>query len=215
MKIAVGTTRRPKVEAVDEALRRIRRRTGWPARRPQVLSRDVSWAAPSMPVGVEELTRGAFERVRQLRRDLAPEEQEVDLWIGMEGGFTLFQAVDDPQASAPGRQVFLESWVYVEGSGQEPAGYYARSGGIPIPRALAAMVLEEGLELGEAIDDYAGHRDVRSRMGTWGILTRDLVSRRDSFVTALIAALAPFYNAAAYRRIEPEPTITSTKAEAL
>jgi hypothetical protein len=44
----------------------------------------------------------------------------------------------------------------------------------------------------------AGARDVRSRQGAWGILSRDLVTRSLSFELALIAAFAPFYNPALY-----------------
>ncbi|HSR51880.1 MAG TPA: DUF84 family protein [Acidobacteriota bacterium] len=98
-------------------------------------------------------------------------------------------------------------------------GYYARGGGIVVPEALASMVLDQGLELGQAIDAYVGGRDIRSKNGTWGILTRDLVSRQDSFVTALIAALAPFYNSGAYKaapqEAEPATTTISMKSEAL
>jgi non-canonical (house-cleaning) NTP pyrophosphatase len=39
---------------------------------------------------------------------------------------------------------------------------------------------------------------VRSRQGAWGVLTRGLLTRSVSFETALVAALAPFYNARVY-----------------
>ena len=48
------------------------------------------------------------------------------------------------------------------------------------------------------IDEVAGTKDVRSRQGAWGILSRDLVTRAMSFEVALIAAFAPFYNKAMY-----------------
>jgi non-canonical (house-cleaning) NTP pyrophosphatase len=47
------------------------------------------------------------------------------------------------------------------------------------------------------IDERAG-LDTRSTRGAWGVLTRDLIGRRDAFRTAVIAALAPFYNAQVY-----------------
>mgnify|MGYP003296415624 CR=1 FL=1 len=46
--------------------------------------------------------------------------------------------------------------------------------------------------------EVAGTRDVRSRQGAWGVLSRDLVTRSMSFELALIAAFAPFYNPAMY-----------------
>jgi inosine/xanthosine triphosphatase len=48
------------------------------------------------------------------------------------------------------------------------------------------------------IDEVAGERDVRSRQGAWGVLSRDLFTRSMSFEVALLAAFAPFYNLAMY-----------------
>ena len=67
------------------------------------------------------------------------------------------------------------------------------------PDALAKKVIEGRQELGLVIDDVAGQRNVRSRQGAWGVLTRDLVTRSMSFELALIAAFAPFYNARLYK----------------
>jgi len=39
---------------------------------------------------------------------------------------------------------------------------------------------------------------VRSKQGAWGVLSRDLLTRSDSFEAALLAAFAPFYNAKLY-----------------
>jgi non-canonical (house-cleaning) NTP pyrophosphatase len=39
---------------------------------------------------------------------------------------------------------------------------------------------------------------VRGTRGAWGLLTRDLIGRRDAFTVATLAALAPFYNPGAY-----------------
>jgi non-canonical (house-cleaning) NTP pyrophosphatase len=59
-------------------------------------------------------------------------------------------------------------------------------------------VIEGRIELGLVIDKVAGVKDVRSRQGAWGILSRDLVTRAMSFEVALIAAFAPFYNREMY-----------------
>ena len=59
-------------------------------------------------------------------------------------------------------------------------------------------VIEGKRELGLVIDEVAGARDVRSRQGAWGILSKDLLTRSMSFEAALIAAFAPFYNPELY-----------------
>ncbi len=56
-------------------------------------------------------------------------------------------------------------------------------------------------ELGIVIDEVAGVRDVRSKQGAWGVLSRDLLTRAMSFEAALIAAFAPFYNPELYSQV--------------
>jgi non-canonical (house-cleaning) NTP pyrophosphatase len=52
--------------------------------------------------------------------------------------------------------------------------------------------------LGIAIDRFASQTDIRSKQGTWGVLSHDILTRRHSFVIALISAFAPFYNKKVY-----------------
>jgi non-canonical (house-cleaning) NTP pyrophosphatase len=47
------------------------------------------------------------------------------------------------------------------------------------------------------IDALAG-KAVRGTRGAWGVLTLDLIGRQDSFRSAILAALAPFYNPGLY-----------------
>ena len=68
-----------------------------------------------------------------------------------------------------------------------------------------ALVLPDGVvdrvrageELGDIIDGLTGE-PVRGTRGAWGVLTHDLIGRRDAFRLAVLAALAPFYNARAW-----------------
>jgi non-canonical (house-cleaning) NTP pyrophosphatase len=63
-----------------------------------------------------------------------------------------------------------------------------------VPAEIVKKVVQGRTELGEVIDQVAGGRDIRSKQGAWGVLSRDLVTRSMSFELALIAAFAPFYN---------------------
>jgi non-canonical (house-cleaning) NTP pyrophosphatase len=67
---------------------------------------------------------------------------------------------------------------------------------------LRALRVRERLRAQGETPDLAvgleGGLDVRSRHGTWGMLTRGLVDRTRSFEMALLNALAPFYNAERY-----------------
>ncbi|MGH9826088.1 MAG: DUF84 family protein, partial [Blastocatellia bacterium] len=62
-------------------------------------------------------------------------------------------------------------------------------------------VVDDGVELGVAIDAFAGGYGIRDAQGAWGVLTRNMITRQDAFRTAVINAFAPFFNAALYRSL--------------
>ena len=191
MRIAIGSTRPPKVEAVKEA---------WSIFSSKILTAgdeevefapfDVPTRAPEMPVAVEQLMTGARERADRLMLQLKRERAEADFYIGLEGGFN----VVDPRGAR--RQVFLESWAFVSDG---HLGFFGHGGGIYVPPAISTQVMDRGIELGIVIDLFAQQRDVSSQQGMWGVLTRNIFNRQHSFVVALIAAFAPFYNPEAYQ----------------
>jgi Uncharacterized conserved protein len=74
-----------------------------------------------------------------------------------------------------------------------------------VPHDIVKNVIEGRKELGLVMDEVTGGRDIRSKQGAWGVLSRDLVSRSLSFELALIAAFAPFYNPKMYSNQNPEP----------
>ncbi|MGH9339159.1 MAG: DUF84 family protein [Acidobacteriota bacterium] len=190
MKIAIGSTRDPKIEAVKEAWKLFAPRLlPDPEESVEFASYDVSQAI-KMPLSTKELMAGACGRVESLMLQLKREKAEADFYVGMEAGFNII----DSQSVR--RQVFLESWVYVSDGHQ---GYFGHSGGISVPARIAGPVIDRGTELGIVIDRFTQENNVRSKQGTWGILTRDLLTRRHSFVMALTAAFAPFYNPEAYK----------------
>ena len=92
---------------------------------------------------------------------------------------------------------FLENWAYVtDGSGH---GAFGQSGAVLLPEPLAKRVLDDGVELSEAIDAFAGGHGIRDAQGAWGVLTRNAITRQDAFRIAVINAFAPFFNRDALR----------------
>jgi non-canonical (house-cleaning) NTP pyrophosphatase len=87
------------------------------------------------------------------------------------------------------------SWAYATDGRR---GAHGCGGAIEMPAALLDRVVEDGVELGQAIDEFSRQYDVRSRQGAWGILSDGLIDRTRSFEIALLNALAPFYNPGAY-----------------
>jgi inosine/xanthosine triphosphatase len=182
--IAVGTTRAPKVRAVERALSELR------ARLPEFLpggirleTRSVSSGVSSTPRSTEETMRGALNRASSVYDALLAEGMRPALAIGLEGG-----------VAGVGGFLFLEAWAHVTDGRR---GFFGGSGAIPLPEGLADPVIA-GVDLGPAADRFFGRREIAENEGTFGILTRMLVSREEAFVRSLIHALAPFYNAPGY-----------------
>jgi len=134
------------------------------------------------------LMKGARDRALAVRDLLREQNLEADLYVGLEGGFHSI-AVDGDWYT------FLRGWAYVTDGGR---GNFGMSPSIAVPEDIVKKVIEGRRELGLVIDEVAGARDVRSRQGAWGILSRDLLTRSMSFEAALIAAFAPFYNQEIY-----------------
>ncbi len=186
--VAVGSTRRPKLNAVSEALRAIGAALE-PGVEFEVEGIEVPSGVGHTPVSCEELMRGARQRAEALQAIAKERGQRWRYFVGLEGGL-------DVVREEGGRRVFLESWAYASDGRR---GFFGRSGGIEMPDALAREVLEGGAELSEAIDSYVGAAGIRDAQGAWGVLSGNMITRQEAFRVAVVSAFAPFYNARVYR----------------
>jgi inosine/xanthosine triphosphatase len=183
MIIAIASTRAPKVKAVEAAMKQIEPYLNPNGDRIEFVPRETSSGVDETPTSIEHLMTGAKNRAKELFRQLKL-EQNTDFAVGLEGG--LWQA---------DRVVFLQSWAYVTDGTK---GSFGASGAIPIPQYIAHAVLVEHRSLAEVIDIVANQSNVRGNQGAWGVLSRDLITRQQSFESAVLAAMAPFYNRAPY-----------------
>ena len=133
--------------------------------------------------------RGARQRAESLQKIAKQEAKSWNYFVGLEGGLDSVTGNDD-------RRVFLESWAYVS-DGRH--GHFGCSGSVEVPEALVEAVLVRGKELSVAVDELAGTEGVRDAQGAWGVLTRNHITRQESFRRAVVAAFAPFYNRKLYR----------------
>ncbi len=186
-RIALGSDRAAKIMAVRASIARIAEiDSAW--REASVVARSVKTDAPAMPLTDWELMSGARQRALAVREILIEQNLDADLYVGLEGGFH--------SISVEGEwHTFLRGWAFVT-DGER--GSFGMSPSIGVPAAIVKDVISGKRELGLVIDEVAGARDVRSRQGAWGVLSRDLITRSMSFEAALIAAFAPFYNPALY-----------------
>jgi inosine/xanthosine triphosphatase len=162
----------------------------------KLVARKVETNAPAMPLTDWELMQGARERAIAVSELLKKQKLEADLYVGLEGGFHSI-SIDGEW------HTFLRGWAYVtdglpDSESGRAHGSFGATPSISVPDTIKRTVIEGKRELGLVIDEVAGARDVRSRQGAWGVLSRDLITRSLSFELALIAAFAPFYNAALY-----------------
>jgi inosine/xanthosine triphosphatase len=187
MLVALGSARPAKIMALRAACARAAEVDArW--RQAELVARAVETGVARMPLNDTQLMRGARNRAEAVRELLEAAGDRADFYVGLEGGFHSITFDGE-------RRTFLHGWAYATDGAR---GYFGHAPAVTVPVAIVARVEQTGRELGEVIDEVAGQRDVRSRQGAWGVLTRGLLTRAASFEAALVAALAPFYNARLY-----------------
>lgn len=183
--VVVGSLREPKLNAVRSALSASR---PWfhAASPAEVIGVDVPSDVRSTPLSRVETMRGARNRVQSLQKIARERNEPWRFFVGLEGGLDVVNFYGE-------RRVFLESWVYV--ADQAGVGHYGQSGAIALPEVLATQVVDDGIDLSDAIDAYAGVQGIRNNLGAWGVLTRGLITREEAFRIATINAFSQFFRA--------------------
>ena len=194
--VAVGSTRRPKIEAVREAIGLVGPRLAAAATF-EIVGIEALSGVSHTPLSREETMLGARRRAESLTQMNRSQNGAWKYFVGLEGGLDVVASIGLQAGTASRRQrlVFLQNWAYVtDGS----IGAYGQSGGVLLPEALAREVVDKGVELAHAIDAFAGEHGIRDGQGAWGILTGGVITRQDAFRVAVINAFAPFINRGAY-----------------
>lgn len=186
--VAVGSTRLPKLNAVQEALDALGMFLN-PGAHFFVRGENVPSGVGHTPLSRGELMAGARSRSEGLVRLARERGEPWQYFVGLEGGL-------DVVLEKGRRLTFLESWAMVSDRAGREA--YGQAGGILLPEKLASEVVDHGVELSVAIDAFAGAQGIRDMQGAWGVLTRNLITRQDAFRIATIHAFAPFFNAGSY-----------------
>ncbi len=176
MKIAIGTLRKPKIDGIKEGV------SSCPYFRDvlesiEFIPTEVSSDISHMPLTIQEVMQGAFNRARNLIKLGI----EADYYIGIEGGVSRF-----------GEKAYIFGCVYIQNATGE--GHYGFSPMAEVPKLVDARLYENGEELGHIMGELSGRTDIRSENGSMGAWTDDMFTRKDEFVDAFKAAIAPFYN---------------------
>jgi inosine/xanthosine triphosphatase len=147
-----------------------------------------SFSAPSgvkdQPLSDEETFQGALNRAFNAAK-LAP---LADFWVGIEGGI-----------EERGVEFAAFAWVVV--CGKSPNGKMifgkGRTGTFFIPPPVADLI-RKGKELGEADDIVFQRNNSKQKNGAVGLLTGNVIDRKELYEQAVILALIPFKNPMLY-----------------
>jgi inosine/xanthosine triphosphatase len=192
LRIAVGSVRGPKLDAVHDAFGQFAHLLHSKGL-VEIQGFEVESGVGHTPRSSAESMRGARQRAEVTIRHLAKLGEPYQYYVGLEGGLEVMNGSwEGGEAQGGGRRVFLESWAYATDGNR---GAWGRSGAIELPAELVHDVLDNGVELAHAIDKFAGKVGIRDAQGAWGVLSSNLITRREAFRLAVVAAFAPFYNA--------------------
>ena len=157
--VAVGSTRRPKLNAVREALA-IFGPILDPNAQFDVVGEEVPSGVSHTPISRSELMAGARFRADALVKLARDRSEPWKYFVGLEGGLDVVEENGK-------RLVFLQSWAYV--TDENGRGAFGQSGAVQMPDALAAEVIDRGTELSVAIDALcrrAGNSRCAGRVGS-------------------------------------------------
>lgn len=145
-------------------------------------------------VGAQPMTDAETLRGAE-RRALAAAEQvgDAEFWVGIEGG-----------VEESGGELLAFAWVVVRTAGVSARG---RSGGFILPEPVSELI-RAGKELGEADDIVFGRRNSKQKEGALGLLSGNVIDRRELYEHAILLALVPFKNLELYGGGPPEEAST-------
>ncbi len=168
MKVAVGSKNPIKIEAVLEAFIAV-----WPTTSWEIMGVEVDSGVTDQPMTNTESIRGARNRANAVMK-----QTESDYAVGLEGG--IFK-----QGSA----YFTCGWMVVinkkkqEGIGATVAIRLA-------PKTMDYILA--GKELGDADDMLFGKTNSKQAEGHYGLMTNNIITRKQVYKDAVIVALTRF-----------------------
>lgn len=141
------------------------------------------------PMSDEETLQGALNRAANASNAVP----DANYWVGIEGG-----------CEQKLGQLWTFAWVVVLGMHPIPRrgwrdmeGVFgsARTAAFRLPHEVAELV-RSGIELGEADDQIFGRSNSKQSNGAVGLLTGDIIDRKQYYEHAVVLALIPFKNTA-------------------
>ena len=166
--VIIGSRNPVKLQSTDVAFQQVF------GNRPIVQSINVDSGVGTQPQGDDETYRGAYNRAINAKNAYP----EADYWVGIEGGVDV---INKDMASF--------AWVYiVDKHGNQGK---AKTATFFLPSSISSLV-NGGLELGEAGDQFFNKVNSKQNGGAVGLLTNGVVDRFELYMQGLILCLIPF-----------------------
>ncbi len=176
MHFAIGTTNKPKSEAIEQVLMSSVY-TKWQA---TFSNYKVSSWVSDIPLSLEEIRTGAKNRAVYCRR----EKPDADYFVGMEWGVYKDYEWDN----------YWIMWVvYIEN--QDGKWHYGYSYHLEVPEKVAERLFDgRGHDLEQIMHELSGEENIGDTGGSPSLWSDGMLIRKDEFIYATQAALAPFFN---------------------
>lgn len=139
----------------------------------QVKGVEVDSGVKDQPMTDEETLKGAINRCNQAFQ-LFP---GADFYVGVEGGVDYLQ-----------KEMICFAWVVIKSSTKIGKG---KSATFFLPQK-AKIHIEQGAELGHAMDRIFNQKNIKQKNGAIGLLTDNSITRTELYISAIITALIPF-----------------------
>ena len=173
LKILVGSNNPVKINAAKEAFEK-----AFSQHKITAIGQSVASGVREQPMSIEETKQGAANRVGALKT-----LGHADFFIAYEGGI---------DASTDEIRTFA---ILCVSDGEKTL--FGQTATLAIPTSVYQR-LEEGIELGTAMDELFNTVNIKQKGGAIGQLTKGLETRQSIYTSATLLALAPILHPSLY-----------------
>lgn len=181
IEIVVASTNPIKIKATETGFEKM-----FPGVEFKIESISVKSNVRDQPMTSDEARNGARNRARNAKTAIP----EANFWVGLEGGVE-----KDSQMFGPNLRSVV--WCAILKAGNDLFGE-GQPGSYSLPQEVARLIIDQGMELGQADDVVFNRVNSKQGEGSVGILTHGVLNRGPYYVQAVLLALIPFRNPTLY-----------------
>jgi len=180
MKVVISSKNPVKIQATKNAFEKM-----FPDSQTVFYGESFPSHVAEQPMSDEETLTGAVNRAQGAKQNII----DADYWVGIEGGVEENNSV---------MEVF--AWIVIL---SQDVTSRSSTSTFALPERVAVL-LRQGMELGDADDVVFGRSNSKQQNGAVGLLTNDLITRTAYYELSLVLALIPFKKAE-YYSLEQSP----------